>query len=98
MAETGLASERARDRTEQLQARPAALDELVESGTLEGFTGTTSLDRELEQIGASQVVEADLARLRGELEAGREARQLEQGAQRCSRVSSARAGTRSTTG
>lgn len=82
MAETGLAIERARDRTEQMQARSAALDELVESGTLEDFTGTTSLDRELDQIGASQLVEADLARLRGEVEAGTETRQLEQGAQR----------------
>jgi phage shock protein A len=82
MAETGLAIERARDRTEQMQARSAALDELVESGTLEDFTGASSLDRELDQIGASQLVEADLARLRGELEAGGETRQLEQGAQR----------------
>ncbi len=83
MAETGLAIERARDRTEQLQARSAALDELVDSGTLEDFTGTSSsLDRELDEIGATQMVEADLARLRGEIGAGTESQQLEQGAGR----------------
>ena len=79
MAETGLAIERARDRTEQLQARSAALDELVEAGTLEDFTGSSYLDRELEQMNANQLVEADLARLRGELGAGTETPQLEQG-------------------
>ena len=82
MAETGLAIERARDRTEQLQARSAALDELVESGTLEDFTGESVLDHELDEIGATQMVEADLARLRGELGAGAETQQLEQGAPR----------------
>jgi len=86
MAETGLAIERARERTEQLQARSAALDELVESGTLEDFTGTSSssLDRELEKIDSNQLVEADLARLRGELGAGAgaETQQLGQGVSR----------------
>ena len=82
MAEVGLAIERARDRTEQLQARSAALDELVEAGTLEDFTETSTLDRELEKIDTGQLVEADMARLRGELEAGGAARQLEEGVTR----------------
>src|ERR671936_510100 len=38
MADTGLAIQRARDKTEQMQARAAAVDELVESGALEDFT------------------------------------------------------------
>ncbi len=79
MAETGLAIERARERTEQLQARSAALDELVEAGTLEDFTQTSHLDRELEKLDAGALVEADLARLRGELGSGGEQRQLEEG-------------------
>jgi phage shock protein A len=71
MADTGLAIERARDKTEQMQARAAAVDELVASGTLEDYTSTgTELDRELAQVSASQQVDADLARLKGELESG----------------------------
>src|SRR6186713_2897584 len=71
MADTGLAIERARDRTEQLQARAAALDELVESGALEDFTAPSdTLDRELARIGADRQVDADLDRLRAELGSG----------------------------
>ena len=82
MAEVGLAIERARDRTEELQARSAALDELVEAGTLEDFTETSTLDRELEKIDTGQLVEADMARLRGELQPAGAARELEEGAAR----------------
>jgi phage shock protein A len=71
MADTGLAIERARDKTEQMQARAAAVDELVASGTLDDYTSTgTELDRELAQVSASQQVDADLTRLKGELETG----------------------------
>ena len=82
MADTGLAIERARDRTEQMQARAAAVEELVEAGTLEDFTDTTELDRELAQIDRAGEVEADLARLRGELAAGTGGRQLDEGGER----------------
>ncbi len=82
MAEVGLAIERARDRTEQLQARSAALDELVEAGTLEDFTEMSTLDRELEKIDMGELVEADMARLRGELQPAGAARELEEGATR----------------
>jgi phage shock protein A len=79
MADTGLAIERARDKTEQMQARAAAVDELVAAGTLEDYTSTgTELDRELEQISASQQVDADLARLKGELESGGKQKELEE--------------------
>jgi phage shock protein A len=79
MADTGLAIERARDKTEQMQARAAAVDELVAAGTLEDYTSTgTELDRELAQISASQQVDADLARLKGELEAGGQQKELEE--------------------
>ncbi len=52
MADTGLAIQRAKDKTEQMQARAAAVEELVEAGTLEDFTvgDQTQLDRELAQI------------------------------------------------
>src|ERR671926_525867 len=46
MEDTGLAIQRAKDRTEQMQARAAALDELVQTGGLEDMTtDQTQLDR-----------------------------------------------------
>jgi phage shock protein A len=77
MADTGLAIERARDKTEQMQARASAVDELVEAGTLEDYTGGTQLDRELAQIATGSQVDEELARLKGELAAGGKARELE---------------------
>jgi len=78
MADTGLAIERARDKTEQMQARAAAVDELVEAGTLEDYTTTgTALDRELAQITATHQVDEELARLKGELESGGAQKELE---------------------
>src|SRR5256885_9793160 len=38
MADTGLAIQRAKDKTEQMQARANAIDELVESGPVQEFT------------------------------------------------------------
>src|SRR5256714_7968838 len=51
MADTGLAIERARDKTTQMQARANAIDELTAAGTLEDFTAgrQTQLGRELAQ-------------------------------------------------
>jgi phage shock protein A len=78
MADTGLAIQRARERTEDMQARSAAMDELVESGTLEDLTAPSdTLDRELARLGADRQVEADLARLRGEVGAGSAQSELE---------------------
>ena len=80
MADTGLAIERARDKTEQMQARAAAVEELTAAGTLEDFTavGGSDLDRELAQIGAGQEVDDELARLKREVGAGAERREIEQ--------------------
>ena len=79
MADTGLAIQRAQDKTEQMQARAAAVDELVESGALEDFTsGETSLDRELAQISAQSQVDDELAKLKAELAAGGAKKELEQ--------------------
>ena len=80
MADTGLAIQRARDKTEQMQARAGAIEELVEGGTLEDFTAgdTTPLDRELAQIQAGNQVDQELARLKGELGAGDRQKELEQ--------------------
>jgi phage shock protein A len=79
MADTGLAIQRAQDKTEQMQARAAAVDELVEAGALEDFTtGETSLDRELAQISAQSQVDEELAKLKGELATGGAQKELEE--------------------
>jgi phage shock protein A len=78
MADTGLAIERAREKTEQMQARAAAVEELTEAGTLEDLTAPSDhLDRELAQIGAGQQVDDELARLRQEVGAGAEKKEIE---------------------
>jgi phage shock protein A len=80
MADTGLAIERARDKTEQMQARAAAVDELIEAGTLEDFTagGQTQLDRELAELSADRQVDAELEKLRAEVGAGAGQKEIEQ--------------------
>jgi len=51
MEDTGLAIQRAKDKTEQMQARASALDELVQTGGLDDLTSDqTQLDRELAQM------------------------------------------------
>jgi phage shock protein A len=80
MADTGLAIERARDKTEQMQARASAVDELIEAGTLEDFTAgdQTQLDRELAAISADRQVDAELEKLRAEVGAGSGQKEIEQ--------------------
>src|SRR6476620_11921491 len=72
MQDTGLASERAKDKTEQMQARAPAIDELTSSGALEDFTtgDQTQLDRELAQISSSAQVDDELAKLKAEVGSG----------------------------
>ena len=79
MADTGLAIQRARDKTEQMQARAAAVDELVESGTLEDFTSDqSSLDRELAQLASKSQVDSELEQMKAELGSGAPQKELEQ--------------------
>src|SRR5947207_10139469 len=54
MEDTGMAIQRARDKTEELQARASAIEELTTAGSLEELGDTrTSLDRELAQISST---------------------------------------------
>jgi phage shock protein A len=79
MADTGLAIQRAKDKTATMQARAEAMDELIEAGTLEDFTSDkTALDRELEALTTASSVDADLARLRAEIGAGEARKELNQ--------------------
>ena len=80
MADTGLAIQRAKDKTEQMQARAAAVDELVESGALEDFTtgGETDLDRELRKLSSGTQVDDELEKMKAEIGAGDKPKELEQ--------------------
>jgi phage shock protein A len=79
MADTGLAIQRAKDKTEQMQARAGAIEELVESGALEDFTsdGQTQLDRELAQISSQSQVDDELAKMKAELGSGETKKEIE---------------------
>jgi phage shock protein A len=78
MADTGLAIQRAKDKTEQMTARAAAVEELVEAGTLEDFTSDkTQLDRELEALASTSQVDAELEKLKAEVGSGEPQKELE---------------------
>ncbi|WP_445474712.1 PspA/IM30 family protein [Methanococcoides methylutens] len=67
MADVGLAIERAENKTEDMKARASALDELIETGTLDDVTRSgDDIDRELAKISAESNVELELAKLRQE--------------------------------
>jgi phage shock protein A len=67
MADVGLAMERAEDKTEQMKARSAALDELIEQGTLEDLTGSRDeVERELSKLSSQSSVDTELAKLKKE--------------------------------
>jgi phage shock protein A len=79
MADTGLAIQRAKDKTEQMQARANAIEELTEAGTLEDFTSDqTQLDRELAQLSSSSQVDSELAKMKAELGSGETKKEIEQ--------------------
>jgi phage shock protein A len=78
MADTGLAIQRAKDKTEAMQARAGAIDELVESGALEDFTSDqTALDRELAQISSQSQVDSEIEKMKAELGSGDKQKELE---------------------
>ena len=73
MSDVGLAIQRAEDKTQQMQARAGAIDELIASGALDDASAVNSGDditRELEAMSSHADVEAELAKLKGSLPAG----------------------------
>lgn len=79
MADVGLAIQRAQDKTEQMQARAAALDDLVETGALTDYTANgDDIDRQLEQLSSGDDVDRQLAAMKAQLPAPQQ-RQLESG-------------------
>jgi phage shock protein A len=78
MENTGLAIQRAKDKTVQMQARAEAIDELVSAGDLEELgSDKTQLDRELQQLASQSQVERELEQLKAEVGSGAPQKQLE---------------------
>ena len=67
MADVGMAVQRAEEKTENMRARSAALDELLESGTLTDYSGSDDLDRELAKVKAQSSVNDMLAKMKEEM-------------------------------
>ncbi|MEI8105185.1 MAG: PspA/IM30 family protein [Actinomycetes bacterium] len=77
MADVGLAVQRAKDKTEEMQARAAAVEELTAAGTLTDLTATgDDIDRQLSQIQQGGQVDDELAKLKAELGQGDEAKAI----------------------
>ncbi|CAM4173134.1 PspA/IM30 family protein [Nocardiopsis rhodophaea] len=72
MGDVGMAVQRAEDKTAEMQARAGAVDELLESGALDDVTGTAKDDiqSELDRMASTTGVEAELERMKRELEPG----------------------------
>jgi phage shock protein A len=83
LGDVNMAVQRAQDKTEQMQARASAVEELVETGALDDVTaigpGSTDLDRQLAQLSAGSQVDDELARLRAEVGSGQSQGQIASG-------------------
>jgi phage shock protein A len=84
MGDVGMAMQRAEDKTQQMQARAGAVDELLASGALDDASTPLGkqddIQRELDSISAGSDVDAELAKLKGELPAGQAPAAIEGGA------------------
>jgi phage shock protein A len=70
MGDVGMAMQRAQDKTEQMQARAGALDELLASGALQDATlpgGRDDVQSELDALTAGHDVDGELARMKAQL-------------------------------
>jgi phage shock protein A len=74
MADVGLAMQRAMDKTENMRARAAAVDELEKAGTFDDLTqlgeGGDDIDKQLKELTQSSTVDSELAKMKSELGAG----------------------------
>jgi phage shock protein A len=70
MADVGLAIQRAQDKTEQMQARAAALDDLVATGALPDYlsNGQDDIDRQLSDLSTGGDVDRQLAALKSQMQ------------------------------
>jgi phage shock protein A len=68
MGDVGMAVQRAEDKTQQMQARAGAIDELIASGALDDASSLNrgdDISRELESMSSHADVETELAALKG---------------------------------
>jgi phage shock protein A len=74
MADVGMAMQRAIDKTDQMQARASAVEELQAAGTFEDLTALgpaqDDVDRQLDAVGAASAVDDELAQLKAEIGSG----------------------------
>ena len=80
MGDIGLAMQRAQDKTEQMQARAGALDELLASGALQDATvpgGRDDVQSQLDALTAGHDVDGELARMKAQLPASADPPALE---------------------
>jgi phage shock protein A len=80
LGDVGLAIQRAEDKTQQMQARAGAIDELLASGALDDATGTRkdSITIELERMASQSDVERMIESMKHEIEPTPETPALEQ--------------------
>jgi phage shock protein A len=81
MGDVGLAIQRAEEKTQNMQARAGAIDELLASGALEDYSGPRDdIQAELDRMGASGPgVDLELERLKAEIGEGEAPKQLDAG-------------------
>src|SRR5262249_47639533 len=74
MADLGEAMQRAIDKTDDMQARASAVQELESAGTFDDLTSLgppqDDIDKQLDQLGAKSAVDTELAQLKSEVGAG----------------------------
>ncbi len=68
-ADVGMAVQRAQDKTQQMQARASAMDELMDSGALEDYTSSSGddIDRKLSQLTSGSAVDNQLTALKQQM-------------------------------
>jgi phage shock protein A len=78
MSDVGMALSRAQDKTEQMQARAAAVNELVDTGAIDDLTAPagSDLDQQIAALTAGSQVDNELAKMKAELGAGGAAGEL----------------------
>ncbi|HEY6961506.1 MAG TPA: PspA/IM30 family protein [Gaiellaceae bacterium] len=78
MADVGMAIDRAKDKTQQMQARASAVEELTQAGALSDFsTSSDDIDRQLREISQSSQVDDELAKMKAEIGQGEAPKQIE---------------------
>jgi phage shock protein A len=82
MSDVGLAVQRAEDKTQQMQARAGAIDELLASGALDDASGTSkdNITLELDRMSSTSDVENELAAMKAQLAPAEAPKQLSQDA------------------